>query len=196
MKQQQALKAAIAAIALSLSGTAFAGSASGEALGVTCAGCHGTNGVSTGPATPTIAGMSKTYIVDTMENYKTGDNYSTIMGRIAKGYSTAEFEAMGDFFSKQSFSAADQASGKNAKAGKKIHKKSCKKCHEDGGTSADDDSGFLSGQWAPYLKYTFTDLMNGEHVMGKKMKKQMKKMHEKHGDAGIAALLDYYSSNK
>jgi sulfide dehydrogenase cytochrome subunit len=166
------------------------------ALAATCAGCHGTNGVSTGPAAPTIAGMAEVYIVDAMENYKSGDNYSTIMGRIAKGYSSDEFEAMAKYFSKQKFVAADQAAGPNAEKGAKLHDKYCEKCHADGGTDPEDESGFLSGQWAPYLKYTLADLMAGDKVMDKKMKKKLMQMHKKEGDAGLEALVDYYSGNK
>lgn len=196
MKQGNVVKTAIAVIGLTISFTSSAEIASGKALAATCAGCHGTNGVSTGPATPTLAGLSSAYLVDTMENYKSGDSYSTIMGRIAKGYTTEEFEAMGDYFAKQKFVPADQPAGPNASLGAKLHDKNCEKCHADGGTDPADDSGFLSGQWAPYLKYTFTDLMNGDHVMGKKMKKKLMSVHKKEGDAGIDALVDYYSGNK
>jgi cytochrome c553 len=51
-----------AGIAVVASSTAMADDgmtgASGEMLANTCAGCHGTNGISTGPATPTISGMA------------------------------------------------------------------------------------------------------------------------------------------
>lgn len=192
MKQQKALKTAALVIGLALAGNVSAEMATGDALGMTCAGCHGTNGVSTGPATPTIAGLSSVYLVESMENYKSGDSYSTIMGRIAKGYSTAEFEAMGEFFAKQTYVAANQDSGSMVKKGKKLHKKNCAKCHDEGGTLAEDDSGFLSGQWALYTHYTLEDMMAGDHPMGKKMKKKLMKVHKKDG---LPALLDYYKSN-
>ena len=40
-------------------------------LADTCAGCHGTDGASVGPATPNIAGLSETYFTDTMLAFKT-----------------------------------------------------------------------------------------------------------------------------
>lgn len=193
MKQQKVLKTAALVIGLALAGNVSADIASGEALGGTCAGCHGTGGVSNGPAIPTIAGLSSAYLVEAMENYKSGDSYSTIMGRIAKGYSTAEFEAMGDFFAKQTFVAASQKSGSKVAAGKKLHKKNCSKCHDEGGSLAEDDAGLLSGQWAPYIHYTLTDMMAGDHPMPKKMKKKLSKVHKKDG---LPALLDYYKSNE
>ena len=41
-------------------------------LADTCAGCHGTDGASTGPATPSLAGMSEIYMVDSMKAFKSG----------------------------------------------------------------------------------------------------------------------------
>jgi sulfide dehydrogenase cytochrome subunit len=38
-------------------------------LANTCAGCHGPDGASGGPATPTIAGLSTEYFVEVMNGY-------------------------------------------------------------------------------------------------------------------------------
>ena len=72
---------------LMLGATALSAAPTGQMLADTCAGCHGTDGASTGPATPSIAGNAAIYIVDSMNAYKSGDSHGTIMGRIAKGYS-------------------------------------------------------------------------------------------------------------
>ena len=195
MKNKTSLGAALLVGSLAFSGASMAG-ASGEALSYTCAGCHGTNGASVGPATPSLAGMSETYIIDTMTSYKEGDRASTIMQRIAKGYSEEDFEKMGKFFAAQNRHMADQKGGKMAKKGAKIHDKYCDKCHEDGGTVADDDAGFLKGQWTPYLKHALEDVFDGTRDTGKKMMKKVKEAHKKHGDDMVPALLDYYASEK
>jgi sulfide dehydrogenase cytochrome subunit len=70
--------------------------ASAAMLSNTCAGCHGTNGASGGPATPTIAGLEEEYFVDVMNQFKSGERYSTIMGHIAKGYTDDEIKKMAD----------------------------------------------------------------------------------------------------
>ena len=50
---------------------AWAGdTASPSMLSDTCLGCHGPGGVSEGPATPTISGMSEIYIIGAMLAYK------------------------------------------------------------------------------------------------------------------------------
>ena len=70
---------------------------SGAMLGNTCAGCHGTNGVSVGSA-PSLKGLPPDYIVTAMKAFRSGERPSTIMGRIAKGYNDEEIAAMAKFF--------------------------------------------------------------------------------------------------
>ena len=55
MKRSTLLQTALLTCGLSFSAASIAGGASGEMLGNTCAGCHGTNGVSNGPAAPSLA---------------------------------------------------------------------------------------------------------------------------------------------
>jgi len=199
MKRSTLLQTALLTCGLSFSAASIAGGASGAMLGNTCAGCHGTNGVSNGPATPSLAGLDYDYLVDSMKQFKDGERNATIMTRIAKGYTDDEIEAMSEFFAGKKYVLASQEhDAAAAKRGKKLHKKYCKNCHGKTGLTddADDDSGPLAGQWKPYLTYTFADYVAGERDMGKKMKKKFKKMRKKAGDKGIADLLEYYASQK
>ena len=72
--------------------------ASDSMLANTCAGCHGTNGISQGPAAPTISGLSNDYFVEVMEGFASGEVQSTIMGRIAKGYTEGEIAQLAKFY--------------------------------------------------------------------------------------------------
>lgn len=168
-----------------------------EMLSNSCAGCHGTNGDSNGPAIPSLAGLSKPYLVESMESYKDGSRPSTIMDRIAKGYSQEEFELMGDFFAKQKVHkiSKQKFNQANVKSGKKLHNKYCKKCHESGGTDPEDDAGQLLGNARLYLEYTFADLADKSRSMDKKMTKKMKKMLKKDPKASVK-LIDYYSKGE
>ncbi len=198
MKRSTLLQTALLTCGLSFSAASFAG-ASGAMLGNTCAGCHGTNGISNGPATPSLAGLDYDYLVEAMKVFKAGERNSTIMTRIAKGYSDEEIEAMSKFFADKKFVLASQKfDAAAAKRGNTLHKKYCKNCHGDTGISddSDDDSGVLAGQWKPYLSYTFADYQADKRDMGKKMKKKFKSLHKKAGDEGIADLLEYYASQK
>lgn len=196
---------ALLAAGLSIGATFAAGAADGpklkmgasaDMLANTCAGCHGTGGASQGPASPSITGMSKDYFVETMQGFANGEIPSTIMGRIAKGYTEGEIKAMADVFGKkplhmamQSFDAAE------AKEGAKLHKKYCEKCHADGGTDTEDGSA-LAGQWTPYLNWALADFQAGDRDAGKKMQKKLTALVEKEGSKGISALLNYYASQQ
>lgn len=164
-------------------------------LADTCAGCHGTGGNSVGPASPTIAGKSAEYLKDVMDQYKTGDRHSTIMGRIAKGYTDEEIALMADFYAGKTFesnAAKMELDAGKVDAGSKLYKKSCSKCHDENGALPDDDSGILAGQWLPYLQYTMEDFRGGRSQMTKKMKKKVDKLD----DAQIESLLQFFASQK
>ncbi len=171
--------------------------ASDSMLANTCAGCHGTNGASRGPAAPTIAGLSPDYFTETMEGFADGSIPSTIMGRIAKGYTEEEYRQLARFYSAKPFAKAKQPFDKKLVAtGAKLHDKYCEKCHADGGTSAEDDAGVLAGQWSTYLRWQLTDFKAGKREMSKKMRKKMEKLLEREGEKGLAALVSYYASQQ
>jgi len=188
---------AAGALALAAATGASAGSASAVMLADTCAGCHGTDGASVGPASPTIAGMSNDYFIELMEGFASDEVPSTIMGRIARGYTAEEIAAMAGYFSKQKFVPAKQETdAKLVDKGAKLHDKYCEKCHAEGGSSAEDDSGILKGQWTPYVKWSLADYISGDRKATKKMNKKLKKMLKKEGDESVEALLNFYASSK
>jgi len=201
VKQTMNLALATGALALALSTAVSAGdAASADMLANTCHGCHGMNGNSAGLASPSIAQMEKTAFVEVMQAFRSGDTYSTIMGRIAKGYTDEEIERMAGHFAAQKFVPAKQTfDATAAKKGSKLHDKYCEKCHEDGGkpiTGEDAEYYLLAGQWVPYLENTIADFRAGHREMPKKMKKRLDKLIEKEGDQGLAAINAFYASQQ
>jgi cytochrome subunit of sulfide dehydrogenase len=73
-------------------------SASGEAMAHTCAACHGTNGQLGDEAFVPLAGLPHTQFVRTMQQLRSGERPSTLMGHVAQGFSDADLLAMGRFF--------------------------------------------------------------------------------------------------
>lgn len=198
MKLNKKVLALVVLGGLSVSGNSLAGTASAVDLANTCAGCHGTDGSSVGPATPSLAGISPAYFKEAMLNYKDPEGRaSTIMARIAKGYTEEEINLMAGYFSKQKMVRKDQKfDAAQAKEGAKLHKKYCEKCHEDGGRSAEDDAGILAGQWMEYLEFTMDDFTSGKREMTKKMKKKVEKLQADKGDKALSDLIHYYGSQK
>jgi sulfide dehydrogenase cytochrome subunit len=162
-------------------------------LADTCVGCHGPAGSSTGPATPSIAGMSAEYFKTTMQEYRKGERHGTIMGRIAKGYSDEEIALMADYFAGQELVRhPQQLDAAKVEAGAALYEKNCGKCHDEKGALADDDAGILAGQWMPYLSYAMEDFVAGKREMPKKMAKKVEKLDS----SEIDALLQFFASQQ
>ena len=166
---------------------------SGQALAFTCAGCHGTDGSSVGPSSPSIAGMDPDVFIDVMKGYQQDKRNSTIMNRIAKAYTDEQLKGMAWFFAKQKLHLKPQEHDPQlAERGEKLHNQYCEKCHENGGVHG--DSGTLAGQWRPYLEYSMTDYISGLRPYPRKMKRKVDAVIEAEGNDAIQALIHYYTS--
>ncbi len=169
--------------------------ASASMLANACSGCHGPSGASLGPSIPTISGMSKKFFIRQMNGYKDKTVPSTIMSRIATGYTFQEIKIMAEYFSNKQFVIAkDQKSNPVlAEKGAKLHQKYCEKCHSLDGTSAQDHAGILSGQWRAYLEASLQDYIFGNRKAPKKMARRIRKVMRKEGLDGFKALIEFYA---
>ena len=66
-------------------------------LSNTCAGCHGTGGISPG-SIPSIHCKSADAIEKALKEYRDGKRFSTVMGRHVTGYSDEELQQIAGFF--------------------------------------------------------------------------------------------------
>jgi cytochrome c553 len=69
-----------------------------RSLAATCFTCHGTDGRSVGGVPPSLAGQSKTYLVQTMKDFQSGARPATVMHQQAKGYTDAQLDAIAGYF--------------------------------------------------------------------------------------------------
>ena len=74
--------------------------ATGEMMGNTCAGCHGTHGRLKGEAFVPLAGMKESTFIKAMQDFRSGARPATLMGHVARGYSDEQIKAMAEFFAK------------------------------------------------------------------------------------------------
>jgi sulfide dehydrogenase cytochrome subunit len=91
------------AITLLLAGTLGAVSAQAidtkaRFMAANCAYCHGPEGKSRG-AIPSLAGLEQKYFVEQMKAFRDGSRPATVMQKHAMGYTDAEFEQLGAWFS-------------------------------------------------------------------------------------------------
>lgn len=194
-----------AMLALSIAGGAWAADVNTIAAG--CMNCHDKDGVSTASNVPTIAGMSAAYITDEIGDYKkkerpcpdtevrAGDKKGTKtnMCDVVKDLSDADVKAIAGFFAGKKFAPANQPfDAAKAKTGQQIASQNCEKCHSKNGADPADDSGFLAGQWTPYLKEQLDLFVAGKRTADPKMKPVIAKLD----NAAFDALLNYYASVK
>lgn len=193
MKMKTSLVGVALAAGLSLGGAAHAAPPTAEMLSFACAGCHGTNGASAGLTMPTLASHSKAAFVDAMKKFKSGERPSTVMGRLAKGYTDADINAMGDFFSKQKFHPTTQVvDAAKAKRGADMAEEACSRCHIDDGKEGKDDTPVMASQWLEYLKMQAELYDSGKRKMPEEMAKRWNKLSKEDKEA----LLHFYASVK
>lgn len=163
-----------------------------------CASCHGTDGYSSGPGTPSIAGLDKSYLIRTMKAYRTGERASSVMSRIAKGYTDTQIERMADYLSVLPYKSAKQTTDTALVArGKDVHESNCKFCHAGTGNDAGFTKTLLDGQWSTYLHATLEDYYAGRSSnMPEEMGKQLKGLKTSFGEDVLLALAEYYASDK
>lgn len=184
---------ALATGVLTISAMAQAAPPSAAMLSNACAGCHGTNGGSAGPSMPSLAMQSKEAIVEAMKKFKSGERPSSIMGRLAKGYSDADFAAMGEYFSKQKLHVTSQKlDPAKVKKGASLAENNCGRCHLEDGREGKDDSPVMASQWLPYMQMQMDLYLDGSRKMPEKMAEKVKPMSKEDLDA----LLHFYASVK
>jgi sulfide dehydrogenase cytochrome subunit len=194
-----------ALFALTLAGSAWATGAASPIED--CAGCHGKDGASTESEVPIIGGYSAKYLTDSLTNYQKKarpcpqtkylsgpkKGQSTDMCAVAGKLAAADVKSIADYLAAKPFVRAKQtADAAKAARGKQIQDTDCKKCHEDGGSSKDDDAGILAGQWMPVLRHTFEEFKSGQRPMPKKMKPKIDKLSKD----DVEALVQYFGSFK
>ncbi|MBM3600718.1 MAG: cytochrome C [Alphaproteobacteria bacterium] len=70
---------------------------SGAMLGAACVLCHGPDSAGAG-AVPGLKGHNKDYLVVMMKAFRSGERPATVMGRVAKGFSDAEIDAVSAYY--------------------------------------------------------------------------------------------------
>ncbi len=181
--------------------------ADAEKISQQCAVCHGKDGASTEPKVPIIGGLPKDNMTSSLNAYKDKERscpehkypsgpkkgQTTDMCHVAKELTEADIKDMANYFSGKKFVPAKQPfDAAKAKRGQQLHEHNCEKCHSEGGTESDDETGRLAGQWKSYLELSLKQFKDGERTMPKKMKPKIEALSADDLDA----LVNFYISEQ
>lgn len=145
---------------------AAADAAAGKQLAEGCSGCHGDNGVSQTPMTPSLAGEPDDYIQWQLVYFRSGARKSDVMGPIAESLDNPAIRNLGAYYASlsppkpQPAPASDELAETGGKLAK-LHR--CKSCH------GEDFEGLgpaarLTGQREDVLLQALRDFKSGKRV--------------------------------
>jgi cytochrome c553 len=99
---------ALTLVALTIAGTAVSGQAvaagsaeAGQAKALTCSACHGMDGNSLNPEWPSIAGQHESYLVKSLQSFKSGARQNVLMSGMALPLTDEDMADLAAFFSAQ-----------------------------------------------------------------------------------------------
>lgn len=98
------MKTLLLALLVAMSGAALgaSGDASvGKKKSVTCAACHGENGVSASPEFPNLAGQYADYLESSIRHYQNGKRKNPIMQAQVKDLKTKDIMDLAAYFASQ-----------------------------------------------------------------------------------------------
>ena len=122
----------------------------GKALAAPCARCHGEDGNSKIPGTPSLAGQQPHYLVAAIQEYHQGDRAKGVMTSSLRDSGKLELESMALYFATQTPVKRAAAARGDAAAGEPASAM-CGGCHGAHGVSVDAATPSLAGQDAEYL---------------------------------------------
>jgi cytochrome c553 len=162
----------------------------GKTVAEACSGCHGDNGVSKTPGSPSLVGLDPKYLIAAINAYKTGQRKSELMKPLVAGLSDAEVANVSLYFALQKPARAGTPAAGDAAAGKAAAA-ACAGCHGDTGVAADPANPSLAGQDAQYLAIAMQAYKDGN-----RKDETMKGMAAALNDAAIKNLAAFYAGQQ
>ncbi len=130
----------------------------GKAAAASCAGCHGNQGVSTNPATPSLAGQDAQYLAAALRAYKDRLRKDETMIGLAAALDDNAMKNLAAYYANQQ--------PQPPKVSKPLTTaewaQRCNRCHGVNGNSADPRLPALAGQRLDYLQKVLHDYRTGE----------------------------------
>jgi cytochrome c553 len=127
--------------------------AAGKAASGSCSGCHGEDGVSGSPATPSLAGQDAQYVAVALLAYKDGSRVNDTMKGLAASLDDKGMKNLAAFFAAQEPKAPSVR--KPLSTAEWVER--CNRCHGVNGNSTDPRFPMLASQRVEYLQKALID---------------------------------------
>lgn len=161
-------------------------------LAATCNNCHGVGGVSAGSSMASLAGQNRAYLEMVMLQWKSGERFSTTMGRLLGGYTEDQIKSLAAYYAEKPWTpAAQELDPKLVRQGSFVLER-CSGCHgKTGGESKTDDTPRLDGQWVRHIDLELAKYRDGTLALpNQKMADNAHKLKEKE----VAAIAAFFAS--
>jgi len=122
----------------------------GKKLAEVCSKCHGEDGNSKTPGTPSLAGQQPHYLVVAIQEYHHGERKTASMKSMLRTSSKSDIEKLALYFASQNPAQRPAPTFGDPAAGEPLSAV-CGGCHGDRGVSADASTPSLAGQDPQYL---------------------------------------------
>ena len=157
-----------------------------------CESCHGIEGRSTVPDTPSLAGQPKQFVTTQLVMFREGNRKNAIMNPIAAPLSNGEISELGSYFSAQAAEPAGPPLGADAAGAARglAEKLGCVTCH-GAELKGQQHIPRLAGQQADYLRTQLLGFKAGSRF---DMDGNMTAAAQALAPADIEALATYLSS--
>ncbi len=122
----------------------------GRELAQACAQCHGQNGNSATPGTPSLSGQQPGYFVAAIQEYLAGARQTPPMHALIRDLKALDFDSLALYFASQTRMQRHAPSLGSPAAGEQLTSL-CGGCHGSRGVSTDSATPNLAGQEPQYL---------------------------------------------
>ncbi len=159
--------------------------AAGQVLTTLCAGCHGSRGVSTDSATPSLAGQDPEYLVDSLKAYVAGRKHATMQRAVAAVIkSDSDARNIAAFYAMQPGTVAERGQTLVQDIAAK-----CNRCHSSGVDSPSLAIPNIRGQDKDYLMMALRSYRDNRRESS-----AMHVMTLPYGDSILEGIATYYAS--
>jgi cytochrome c553 len=160
---------------------------SGQALAAPCAACHGAEGVSGNPSSPSLAGQDTQYLAASLREYKDGARGNPTMKALAAGLDDAGVKNLAAFYA----GLQPQAPTVRKPLAAAQWAERCDRCHGVDGNSTDPRIPALAAQRMEYLHKVLD-----AYRTGARRSPEMAAMAEVLSENDVRNLAAYYASKK